>query len=80
MHGLGALEHTEGSQQPQQSETMVAMQMRDEDIIEPRSVDTEFLHREDNTLPAVHEEGLIAYLHKLCRRRSRLRRFGTSAA
>ena len=59
---------------------MVAVKMGDENIIEPRSVDAEFLHRKNHTFPAIHEEGLVAYLHELRGRRGRLRRLGTSAA
>ncbi len=67
MHRLGAFEHAERRQQPDETETMVSMEMGDEDIIQPPGVNTEPLHGQQHSFAAIDEEGLVAQLHQLPR-------------
>ena len=80
MHRLGAFEHAEGRQQSDESEAVVAVQMGDEDVIEPRCMNTEFLQRQHYSFSAIHQERLIAQLHQLGRGRSRFGRLRTPAS
>ena len=80
MHRLGAFEHRQRRQQPHQSETMVAVQMGDEDVVQPAGTDAEALHSQQHALTAIDEEELVAQFDQLPRGRGRLRRLRTTAA
>ena len=80
MHRLRTLEHTQRRQQTDQTETMVPMQMGDEDVIQTGRMNAQFLHRQHYALAAIDEERLIAQLDQLPRRRSGLRRLCTPAS
>ena len=79
MHRLGAFEHAERRQETDEPEAMVSVKMGDEDIIQPPGVDTEPLHRQQDSFAAINEEGLVAQLDQLPRRGSGLRRLRAAA-
>ena len=80
MHRLCALEHTERSEQTDQTKTVVAVQVRDEDVIESPGMNAEFLHRQQRSFAAIDEERFVTQLHQLARRRGGLGRLGAAAS
>ena len=63
MHRLRAFEHAERRQKPDETETVVSVEMGDEDIIQPPGVNAEPLHGQQHSFAAIDEEGLVAQLH-----------------
>ena len=79
VHRLRAFEHRERRQQTYQAETMVSVQMGDEDVIQSSRPQTQFLHRQQHSFAAVDQERLVAQIQPLPGRGSGLGRLGTAA-
>ena len=79
MHGLRATEHAQGREQAYQTEAVVAVQVRDEDIVQPRRPCPEPLHGNLHTLATVNHKRLVAQIQYLPRWRVRHRRLRTTA-
>ena len=60
MHRLRTFEHAQCRQQADKTETMVAMQMGNENIIQPPGMNAEFLHCQKHSFTTIHQKGLVA--------------------
>ena len=65
VQGGSASQQSEGGNQSHQPETMVAMQMRDEDVVEAGELQLGTAELELCPFTAIHHEELLAYVHYL---------------
>ena len=80
MHGLRAAKHAQGGEQAYQAEAVVPVQVRDEDVVQPRRPRAEALHGNLHPLATVYHKRLVAQVEYLPRWRVGHRRLGAPAA